>query len=90
MAIGLFTSRVVLNVLGINDYGTYNVVGGVVTMFSVITGSMSQAISRYLTFELGKCDKSRLQTIFCTSVNITDINVCHCSYSNGNGWYLVS
>lgn len=70
MAIGLFTSRVVLNVLGINDYGTYNVVGGVVTMFSVITGSMSQAISRYLTFELGKCDKSRLQTIFCTSVNI--------------------
>lgn len=70
MAIGLFTSRVVLNVLGINDYGTYNVVGGVVAMFSVLTSSMSQAVSRYLTFELGKGNRSRLQTIFSTSVNI--------------------
>lgn len=70
MAIGLFTSRVVLKILGINDYGTYNVVGGVVAMFSVITSSMSQAISRYLTFELGKKEQSRLQTVFSTSINI--------------------
>lgn len=70
LAISLYTSRVVLKVLGIEDYGIYNVVGGVVAMFSVITGSMSQAISRYLTFELGKGEKSRLRTIFSTSLNI--------------------
>lgn len=54
MAVGLFTSRVVLNTLGVEDYGTYNVVGGVVAMFSLFTSSLSAAISRYLTYELGK------------------------------------
>ena len=44
MAVGLFTSRVVLNVLGIEDYGVYNVVGGVVSMFSIVTASLSQSI----------------------------------------------
>lgn len=70
MGVGLFTSRVVLNILGVDDYGIYNVVGGVVAMFSIVTASLSQAISRYLTYELGKDDKERLHTIFCTSVNI--------------------
>lgn len=70
MAVGLFTSRVVLNVLGIEDYGVYNVVGGVVSMFSIVTASLSQSISRYLTFELGKGNRDKLRTIFCTSVNI--------------------
>lgn len=70
MAVGLFTSRVVLNVLGIEDYGVYNVVGGVVCMFSIVTASLSQSISRYLTFELGKGNRDKLRTIFCTSVNI--------------------
>lgn len=70
LSIGLFTSRVVLNALGVNDYGIYNVVGGIVAMFSIVTSSLSQAISRYLTFELGKDLKDRLHKIFCTSVNI--------------------
>ena len=70
MAVGLFTSRVVLNVLGIEDYGVYNVVGGVVSMFTIVTASLSQSISRYLTFELGKGNRDKLRTIFCTSVNI--------------------
>lgn len=70
MGIGLYTSRIVLNVLGINDYGIYNVVGGVVAMFSIISASLSQSISRYLTFELGKNNTERLRTIFSTSVNI--------------------
>ena len=70
MGVGLFTSRVVLNILGVDDYGIYNVVGGVVAMFSIVTASLSQAISRYLTYELGKDNKERLHTIFCTSVNI--------------------
>lgn len=54
MAVNLYTSRVVLQVLGAEDYGTYNVVGGVVTMLSFITASMSAATSRFITFELGK------------------------------------
>lgn len=70
MAVGLFTSRVVLNTLGINDYGTYNVVAGVVTMFSLFTGSLSAAISRFLTFTLGKGENKRLSLVFSTSMNV--------------------
>ena len=54
MLVSLFTSRVVLNTLGIEDFGIYNVVGGVVAMFNVLTSSLSTAISRFITFELGK------------------------------------
>lgn len=54
MAVNLYTSRIVLQVLGAEDFGTYNVVGGVVTMLSFITASMSAATSRFITFELGK------------------------------------
>lgn len=70
MGIGLFTSRVVLNTLGIENYGIYNVVGGVVAMFSLLTGSLSAAISRFITFELGKGDLKKLRVVFSTSVNI--------------------
>lgn len=70
MVVGLYTSRVVLNVLGVDDYGLYNVVGGVVAMFSILTATLSQAISRYFTFELGKENSNRLHIIFCTGVNI--------------------
>ena len=52
MAVSLFTSRVILNTLGVEDYGINNVVGGVVAMFSVLSGSMSSSISRFITFEL--------------------------------------
>lgn len=70
MSIGLFTSRVVLNTLGIEDYGIYNVVGGVVSMFSFLTTSLSTAISRFLTYSIGKNEKERLNVIFSTSINI--------------------
>ena len=70
MCISLYTSRVILNALGVVDYGIYNVVGGVVTMFSMISGSLSASISRFLTYELGTGNKEKLQTIFSTSVNI--------------------
>lgn len=56
MFIGLFTSRVLLDSLGIDNYGIYNVVGGFVAMFSVITGTLTATTQRYLTFELGKKD----------------------------------
>lgn len=70
MFVSLYTSRVVLNALGVEDYGIYNVVGGVVAMFSVVSGSLSAAISRFLTFELGKNDIAQLKRIFSTSVII--------------------
>lgn len=70
MLIALYTSRVILNVLGVQDYGTYNVVGGVVSMFSLLTASMSSSVSRFLTFELGRGDKEHLKRVFSTSLNV--------------------
>ena len=58
MLITLYTSRIVLNTLGVTDYGIYNVVGGVVAMFGFINSSMSSATQRYITFALGKGDKA--------------------------------
>ena len=70
MVVSLYTSRVILNALGVEDFGIYNVVGGVVAMFSVISGSLSAAISRFITYELGKGDQSKLNKIFSASVTI--------------------
>lgn len=70
MLISLYTSRVILNALGVEDYGIYNVVGGVVTMFSMLSGSLSAAISRFLTFELGKGNIENLRKVFSSSVTI--------------------
>ena len=70
MLVGLYTSRVVLNALGETDYGVYSVVGGVVAMFSMISGALNSAVSRFITFELGKNNPERLSRVYCTSVNI--------------------
>lgn len=70
MLITLYTSRVILKTLGVEDYGVYQVVGGMVAMFSVISNSLSQAISRYITYELGRGDREHLMLIFTTSVII--------------------
>ena len=70
LLIGLFTSRVVLRTLGVDDYGVYNVVGGVVTVFTFLTNSISAAISRYLAVGLGKGDPAHLRRIFSTGVLI--------------------
>lgn len=70
LVVSLFASRVILNALGVEDYGIYNVVGGVVAMFNVISGALSNAISRFITFELGKGLSEKLKMVFSTSVNI--------------------
>ena len=70
MFVSLFTSREVLAALGIDDYGIYNVVGGVVAMFSILSGAISASISRFITFELGCNNSFKLKQVFCTSVNI--------------------
>ena len=68
MIVGLFTSRILLQALGVVDYGIYNVVGGFVAMFTMISGSLTSAISRFITFELGKGDIEKLKRVFSTSV----------------------
>lgn len=70
MVISLYTSRVVLNALGVEDFGIYNVVGGIVAMFSVLSGSLSAAISRFITYELGKGNQNNLNAIFSSAVTI--------------------
>lgn len=70
MAVQLFTSRVVLNTLGVVDYGLYNVVGGIVTMFAFLNGAMVTSTQRYITFELGKGNLQRLKDVFTTCVQI--------------------
>ena len=70
MLISLYTSRVVLQALGVEDYGIYNVVGGIVAMFSMISNSLSSSIGRFLTFELGKGNEEGLKKVFSTSLTI--------------------
>ena len=64
MGVALYTSRIVLSALGVEDYGIYNVVGGIVTIFSFLNGSLGSATSRFITFELGRKDYQKLSNIF--------------------------
>lgn len=70
MGVSLYTSRVVLEKLGIEDFGIYNVVAGVVASFSILTNTLSGAISRFVTFELGKNNLAAVRNIVSTSINI--------------------
>lgn len=70
MLVSLYTSRVILQTLGIEDYGVYNVVGGVITMFTFLNGAMSSATSRYITFEIGKDNMPQLKKVFSTALQI--------------------
>lgn len=70
MVISLFTSRVVLQTLGVEDYGIYDVVGGVVILLSFINDGMTTSTLRFLTFELGTGNKQKLNDVFVTSLHI--------------------
>ena len=70
MAISLYTSRIVLATLGEVDFGIYNVVGGFVTMFVVISGAMTTATQRFLSFEIGKKENGNVKSMFSTAVII--------------------
>ena len=70
MFVGLYTSRITLKALGVDNFGIYNVVGGVVGMFSILSGSLSAAISRFITFELGRDNIERLKKVFSSAVTI--------------------
>lgn len=68
LGISLYTSRVILDVLGVDDYGIYNVVGGFVSMLAIFTSTITSAAQRFITFELGAGDEKRLQQTFSTIV----------------------
>lgn len=68
--VGLYTSRVVLQTLGVNDYGIYNVVGGIVAMLAFLNSAMTAASQRFISFELGTGNLNKLKQVFCTSVTI--------------------
>ena len=70
MVVSLYTSRVVLSVLGVIDNGIYNVVGGAVGMFSFLNGALSGATSRFLTYELARDDKDRLKQTFAAALSV--------------------
>lgn len=90
MLVSLYTSRVILNTLGVEDYGIYNVVGGVVAMFSMISASLSASVSRFLTFELGTGNMEKLRRVFSASLLIhvvLAVIVLICAESVGV-WFL--
>ena len=70
LGVSLYTSRVVLNTLGVEDFGIYNLVGGIVILFSFINGSMTSATQRFLNYEMGKKNYDEVHKIFCISVNV--------------------
>jgi O-antigen/teichoic acid export membrane protein len=70
MTISLYTSRIFLKILGVEDYGIYNVVGGVVMLFSFLNSAIASSTQRFLAFELGRRDFIQLRRIFSMSINI--------------------
>lgn len=70
MAVSLYISRVVLAALGVNDYGIYNVVGGIVVFFSFLTGALSLSIQRFLAADLGRGDLQAARRTFSVSLQV--------------------
>lgn len=75
MIVTLYTSRVVLNALGVEDFGIYNVVAGLVAMFNLLSASITVAITRFITFELGKKEHQELNKVFSSSINVQIIMI---------------
>ena len=90
MAVGFYTSRVILNALGVIDFGIYNVVGGIVGTLSILNGAMAGATQRWITIALGKGDKENLKKVFSVGLTaqlIIGIIILICIETIGL-WYL--
>ena len=70
MGVTLYTSRIVLEQLGVSDYGVYSLVGGIVALFGFLNSSMSSATQRFLSYDLGKQDEKKLQKTFSATLTI--------------------
>lgn len=67
LLVGLYTARIVLQTLGVSDFGLYNVVGGIITMFTFLSGTLATGTQRFLTFGLGENDQTKVNKIFSTA-----------------------
>lgn len=90
MGVTLYTSRIILDKLGVDDYGLYNVVGGVVGMLSFLNGTLSIGTSRFLTYELGIGNQSRLRDTFSTAfyVHLLLAIIVLLLMETGGMWFL--
>ena len=70
LLVTLYTSRIIINTLGFEDFGVYNVIGGLVGFLAIVTKSLSNSCSRFITYELGKDNLIRLKQIFSLSMII--------------------
>lgn len=70
MGVGLYTSRIILNILGVFDYGIYNVVGGVVTMAAFLNAGLTAATQRFISYEIGSGNTNRLTQVFSSAILI--------------------
>ena len=70
MFVSLYISRIVLKLLGVEDFGIYNVVGGVITLFSYINSALTVSTQRFLTFEIGQKNLTAVKNVFCMGINI--------------------
>ncbi len=68
MGVSLYTSRIVLNTLGVEDFGIYNVVAGVIVLFTFINGALAIASQRYISFAIGKGDSTEIRQVFSMSI----------------------
>ncbi len=68
--IGLFTSRIVLQTLGISDYGIFSLVGGIIMMLTSLNAAMMGATQRFLSFELGRGESDKLKLVFSTAISV--------------------
>ena len=90
MGVSLFTSRVVLDKLGVTDYSLYGVVGGIVAMLSFLNGTLTIGTSRFLTYELGRGDYQRLSDTFVTAfyVHLLLAGIILLCMETGGLWFL--
>ena len=68
LLVSLYTSRVLLQSLGVDDYGIYNIIGGVVVLFSFLSNAMTNSTQRYLNYNVGLNDESSTKKVFCVSM----------------------
>ena len=75
MLIHLYSSRIILNILGVEDYGIYNVIAGLITLCNVFVGAVNVSISRFITYELGKGNGNNVSKVFSASINVQAVLV---------------
>jgi O-antigen/teichoic acid export membrane protein len=91
MAVGLYTSRVVLQVLGVEDFGTYHVIAGFVALLGFMQGAMITATQRYFAFDLGQNNGKNLRALFNTSIQIHALlAICIICIAETVGYWFVS